>query len=274
MRFALMFLCFTVAFASPVSAGAGPWQDHQGMIKTRIVTASADMAKDGKALLAWEAELEPGWKTYWRSPGEAGLPVRLQSGGNGIEILYPVPERFELFGLQTYGYSHKVLLPFYTQVPEGGAPLAVSADFMVCKDICVPFEANYEVAAASLAEEASAQDIRFDVWLKRVPAREGLAEAGLSIVSAQVMGTPGHQRVIVDVAADSNLSSADLLAEAGSKFHFGAPDKSLSGNGMTARFVLMAMTGKKPDDLRGQSVRLTFMDGNGHAIDRTVELEP
>lgn len=274
MRAVLISLYFVVVLANSAFAGTGSWQDHQGMIKTRIVTASLDMAENGKALLAWEAELAPGWKTYWRSPGEAGLPVRLASGDEEIEILYPVPERFELFGLQTYGYSHKVLLPFFIEAPEGGAPLTVKADFMVCKDICVPFEAEYEVASADLGEEVSAQDIRIGTWMKRVPVRDGDAGGGLHILWAKVVGTPGHQRVVVDVAANSGLSGADLLAEAGSKFHFGAPAMSLLGDGTKARFVLMAMTGKNPEDLRGREVRLTFVDGYGHAIDQTIKLEP
>ncbi|WP_417457752.1 protein-disulfide reductase DsbD domain-containing protein [Kordiimonas sp.] len=274
MRFITLLLWFFAITSSHVFAGESPWQDHQGMIKTRLVTGSADMMRQGEALLAWEAELAPGWKTYWRSPGEAGLPVRLHAGDDEIEILYPTPERFELFGLQTYGYSHKVLLPFYMAAPADDDDLKVRADFMVCKEICVPFEADYELPSESLAGETSPHDIRLELWMKRVPAREGDAGAGLEVVGAKVMGVPGHQRVIVDVVAEGSLSGADLLAEAGPKFHFGAPEMSLMGDGTSARFVLMAMTGKNPEDLRGQKVRLTFLDGDGHAIDRTIALEP
>lgn len=255
---------------SPVSAGETSWQDHQGMLRTRLVTASADMTQDGRVLLAWEAELEPGWKTYWRSPGEAGLPVRLYVDGQPVEIDYPLPHRFELFGLETYGYSGKVMLPFY--LPASGEAVDVTADFMVCKDICVPFQTSYHLPASDVAEENSLHDIRLASWLVQVPDRQGDGGAGLDILEAKVTGVPGHQRVVVDVRAGTDLSEADMLAEVDGMFHFGTPEMRLMEDGTRARFVLTGMTGKKPEDLRGRTIRLTFTDGRGHAIDKKIEL--
>ena len=260
-----IFLPLASAFA-----GETEWQNHQDMIMTRIVAASEDRGVDGKRLLGWEAKLQPGWKTYWRSPGEAGLPVRLYRDGTPLEIEFPLPHRFELFDLETYGYADEVTLPFY--VKAGEVPLDITADFMVCKEICVPFQATYHVDEAMLKDNASLQDIRLGSWLKQVPRREGNAGAGLEIMSAKVMGTPGHQRVIVDAGADTDLSSADMLAEVEGMFHFGKPEKRLLEDGTKARFVLHGMTGKKPGDLRGRTIRLTFSDGHGHAIDRKVAL--
>ncbi len=255
---------------SSALAGESAWQNHQDMIKTRLVSASSDMKSEEGVLLAWEAELEPGWKTYWRSPGEAGLPVRLYHEGEPVEIDFPLPHRFELFGLETYGYSDKVMLPFYLKA--NGQAVDLTADFMVCKEICVPFQASYHLDAEDIAEEASPHDIRLASWLRQVPDRTGDAGAGLSVDSVKVMGTPGHQRVIVDVSAATDLSNADMLAEAGEMFHFGAPEMRLMEDGTKARFVLFGMTGKKPVDLGGRTLRLTFADGHGHAIDKKIEL--
>ncbi|WP_417451365.1 protein-disulfide reductase DsbD domain-containing protein [Kordiimonas sp.] len=271
--FALSILTVFASAPATLHAGESAWQDHQGMLETRIVSASADMGGADGSLFAWEARLAPGWKTYWRSPGEAGLPVRVQLEGQPIELEFPFPDRFELFGLETYGYANKVLLPFYAEV-ERGQPLTVTSDFMVCKDICVPFVARYKLEPADIAPERSVHDFRIETWLGQVPDRKGEADVGLRIISAQVMGTPGHQRVIVEAVADTDLSNADMLAEAGEMFHFAAPQMRLLENGEKARFVLLGMTGKKPEDLRGKTVRLTFTDGHGHAIDRKVKLEP
>ncbi|WP_262690298.1 protein-disulfide reductase DsbD domain-containing protein [Kordiimonas aestuarii] len=269
----LVAFVMSILYLSSVAVAAEtPWQDHQGMLKTRLVSASGDLTKGSKVLLAWEADLAPGWKTYWRSPGEAGLPVRVSVNGEPVDIEFPYPHRFELFGLETYGYADKVMLPFYVSPPESGM-LAVKADFMVCKDICVPFEARYELAGEDLAPEVSGHDIRLEAWLAQVPTREGDA-GGLRISSAKVTGTPGHQRIVIEAEADSDLSNADMLAEAGEMFHFGAPQIHLLQDGTEARFVLFAMTGKKPKDLRGQTVRLTFADGGGRAIDKKMKLEP
>lgn len=255
---------------SAAFAGETSWQNHQDMIKTRLVTTSSDMAADAGALVAWEAELEPGWKTYWRSPGEAGLPVRIYTDGEPIEVMYPLPHRFELFGLETYGYDNKVMLPFYLK--NDGSTAEITADFMVCKDICVPFQATYQLDAGMLAEDSSLQDIRVGAWLAKVPDRQGDGGAGLEVESAKVMGPVGRQRVIVDVSASSDLSSADMLAEVDGMFHFGAPEMRLLGDGTKARFVLKGITGKKPEDLRGRTIRLTFTDGHGHSVDKNMAL--
>ena len=272
MRSILIVLSGLLGFAAPAQAGETPWQAHLDMLQTRIVTTSADMTDaDGMPLLAWEAKLAPGWKTYWRSPGEAGLPVRISQDGTDIDILFPVPERFELFGLETYGYSHAVLLPFRPlSVSDGG--VSVSASFMVCKDICVPFDATYDVPASALGADFSPHDIRVSTWMEKVPARAGDGGAGLAIDSVRVAGPVGRQHVVVDAHADAMLTAPDMLAEVNDMVHFGAPKIKITGDGRSARFVLAAMTGKKPMDLRGEQIRLTFIDGQGHAIERILDL--
>lgn len=267
MRVCLMVL--SLLLAATARAAETPWQNHGDMLQTRLVTTSTDFDENG-AMLAWEAKLAPGWKTYWRSPGEAGLPVRLFQGDTELEILYPVPERFELFGLETYGYSHAVILPFRADAEANAREYRAS--FMVCKDICVPFEASYSLPEAAFSEDFSAHDVRVSAWLKKTPDREGDGGAGLSVTSLKLTGPKGRQRLIVDVTADSRLDKADLFAEVNAMVHFGTPQKKLLADGRSARFVLTAMMGAKKEDLLGQTARLTFTDGRGHAIERLVEI--
>lgn len=272
MRSIVLLLSGIYVLASSAIAAETPWHEHLDMVRSRIVMTSNDMSDANKGpLLAWEAVLAPGWKTYWRSPGEAGLPVRLSQNDEEIEIMYPVPERFELFGLETYGYSHSVMLPFHLKKIEGES-VTVQASFMVCKDICVPFDARYTVPMSDLNADFSPHDIRVAAWMKKVPEKDTDDSAGLAIDAVRVTGPVGRQRIIVDARADTQLDGADMLAEVNDMVHFGAPTMKLMGDGTQARFVLAAMTGKKAMDLRGQSVRLTFTDGKGHAIDRLVPL--
>lgn len=267
--FVSLFVCF------PVSANAEPsetsWVEHGGMLSSRIVAASQELSPGGGVMLAWEAKLAPGWKTYWRSPGEAGLPVRVFIEDKELDPFYPLPERFELFGIQTFGYSHQLLLPFEIEKPSVG-PLKIRVDFMVCKDICVPFRQDYQLDVGKADAKTSNHDIRFETWLSKVPAQGTGAMYGLEILGARVAGKVGHQKLIVEVRGKTDLLSADLLAEVNDMFHFGIPKIRLLEDGKAARMVLSAMTGAKPEDLRGQRVRLTFTDGRGAAIDRMIEL--
>ena len=267
----LSVLASIIFMATTAAATETPWVDHDGMLSTRLVAASADMSSDEGNLLAWEAKLAPGWKTYWRSPGESGLPVRIFVGADEVAPLYPLPERFELFGIQTFGYSHQLLLPF--RLPETAeGPLNIHVDFMVCKDICVPFKQEYQLQTSDVIAASFKNDIRFETWLKKVPMTGTGAHYGLEILDARVAGKVGYQKLIVDVRGETDLLTADLLAEVNDMFHFGIPKIQLLADGSTARMVLSAMTGSKPEDLRGKKVRLTFTDRQGAAIDRIVEL--
>ena len=271
MRYLFVCLLMIFGFVQTTSAMGSEWQQHHDMLQTRLIAASAELAPSGKLLLAWEAKLQPGWKTYWRSPGEAGLPVRIFTAGTEQEVKYPFPERFELFGLETFGYSKYVVLPFELDAATAGADLTVEVDFMVCKEICVPFRAVYQVDILSVGD-ISIHDEKIAKWLEKVPATTGTDDAGLEIKWAKVVGPVGRQKIIVEVAAGRSLSNADMLAEVNDMFHFGKPKMKLLANGQSARFVLPAMTGKMPEDLRGQRVRLTFADGLGASIERTLNL--
>lgn len=273
---ALVIMGSTSAFAQSQTS----WQDHQGMISTRIIAASSDVANafpavigapdESQTLLAWEATLAEGWKTYWRSPGEAGLPVRVFHNDAELDILYPFPERFELFGLETFGYSKQVAIPFRIPVKTGKVEL--KADFMVCKDICVPFEASYQLTLGEGEVGTIVTDTRVRNSLKTVPNRFGQAPDGIAITSVKYAGMPGHQNLVVEASADTPLSQADLLAELDETTQFHSPKTRLLADGRSIRFVLPVMSTQKGLNLAGKKVRLTLSDGRGNAIDRFFEL--
>jgi len=266
-----LVLASVIFYTTTIAASETKWVDHDGMLSTRLVAASADMSNEDGRLLAWEAKLASGWKTYWRSPGEAGLPVRIFINKKEVAPLYPLPERFELFGIQTFGYSHQLLLPFRLPQDADGQ-LKIDVDFMVCKEVCVPFKHEYKMQVNDIETASFKNDIRFETWLKKVPMKGTGAQYGLEILKARVAGKIGHQKLIVDVRGETNLLRADILAEVNDMFHFGIPKVQLLEDGKTARMVLSAMTGNTPENLRGKKVRLTFTDGKGAAIDRIIDL--
>ena len=97
--------------------------------------------------LGLQVTLQPGWKIYWRSPGDAGLPTQLSlltraTSEQKLIMDYPLPERFSLFGLDTYGYEEKVTFPVRLAGHSSGQPLDLKAylNALVCSDICVPFD--------------------------------------------------------------------------------------------------------------------------------------
>ncbi|MCH8998360.1 MAG: hypothetical protein IID48_08850, partial [Proteobacteria bacterium] len=95
-------------------AAAGPWVDQE-QVRLRLVAASSATGEAETLNLGLHFKLEPGWKIYWRSPGEAGYPPSVDWSGSEnlaeVRLNWPVPRRFSLFGFETFGYYDEVVLP-------------------------------------------------------------------------------------------------------------------------------------------------------------------
>ena len=93
----------------PLAAAAEPsasdWVREE-QVELRLIAAQTAVGDAGEVRLGVQFRLAPGWKTYWRSPGDAGLPMRLDWSGSrnleAVELRWPVPERYQLLGLDTF----------------------------------------------------------------------------------------------------------------------------------------------------------------------------
>jgi DsbC/DsbD-like thiol-disulfide interchange protein len=102
----------------------------------------------GTHMAAVRLTLAPGWKTYWRAPGEGGIPPQINfSGSRNVTAAlthFPAPEVFYANGLRSIGYSNLVVLPIEFSVPDqtSAAQLSARIDIGVCDDICMPMRLN------------------------------------------------------------------------------------------------------------------------------------
>lgn len=134
-----------LATLSPAAA-----QMRSENIEVSLAPMSAWAAPGSTAVVAVRQDIDPGWHTYWRNPGDSGGPTELSwtlpDGVAAGEIIWPLPERQPLQGLMNYGYSGHVYLPVPLDIPADAAPgsvirLSVDVLSMVCSDqMCVPDE--------------------------------------------------------------------------------------------------------------------------------------
>lgn len=142
--------------------------------------------KNGHQMAALSLALEPGWKTYWRSPGQAGIPPLFDWSGSenvaSVRVIWPSPEVFHTNGMQTVGYHDGVVWPLEVTPKVAGKPVHLHArvDMGVCKDICVPYVLD---VAADLGNPGAA-DPRISRALQARP--ETGREAGLTTISCEV----------------------------------------------------------------------------------------
>ncbi|MDP9838279.1 DsbC/DsbD-like thiol-disulfide interchange protein [Neorhizobium huautlense] len=141
-------LCLAASFfpSSRAVAETTPWAQNEGG-RMRIVTLPPDA--QGRVRGGFEIEPKPGWITYWREPGEAGIPPKLSvaegSAATIGELSYPVPKRVGDGKLLDIGYDKPVTLPFELTVsdPKEPKPVTLSGFIGLCRDICIPFQADF-----------------------------------------------------------------------------------------------------------------------------------
>src|SRR6187402_411809 len=193
-------LCASSCYAVTACAqDASPWQ-RDGHSAVRLLAGS----RSGAVLLGGIAlQLQPGWKTYWRTPGDSGVPPRFDfSKSDNVEavtVLWPAPKKFDDgAGGTALGYKHQVVLPLRIVAKNADKPvtLRASINYAVCDKLCIPVEANAELGFASVA---STEDGALSDALNAVPKPANVGDPNpLTIRDVKREGKTG---VLVDVTA-------------------------------------------------------------------------
>ena len=253
---------------SPLQAFDTDWAKSSVGSEARLVVASDAMTTQEGALAAVEIKLPQDWKTYWRSPGEAGLPPAVTVNGTPVEILYPLPKPIVFYGIKTYGYGDLVSLPFRVPAADLAKGGDITLDYMVCKDICVPVQESFTLGPDAQATAAPTTDISLTSWLKKVPTAKD-SSYGLSVANARIVGRVGHQRVVVDGILPNGDEELLFIAEAdGFQMHNVEKRSLSSGEGYRYIASLVAQDGQA--DLTNHDIRITLAKSPTEAIDTIV----
>jgi len=177
---------------------SSPWQ-RDGHSAVRLLAGS----RSGAVLLGGIAfQLQPGWKTYWRTPGDSGVPPRFDfSKSENIEavtILWPAPTKFDDgAGGHSLGYKNQIVLPLRIVAKNADKPVTLRAgiNYAVCEKLCIPVEANAELAFASVA---STEDSALFAALDTVPKPASIGDP--NPLTIRDVKRDGKSSVLVDVA--------------------------------------------------------------------------
>ncbi|MDJ0826376.1 MAG: protein-disulfide reductase DsbD family protein [Rhodobacter sp.] len=222
--------------------------------------------ESGTHLSALRVQLAPGWKTYWRAPGEAGIPPRFDwSGSRNISAVafhWPVPEVFYQNGMRTVGYEHELVLPMELTPTRNGEAISVRAEVEigVCQDICMPMS----VRVTAELDPAGQRDSRIRGAMAARPSTEG--EAGLKSVTCAIEPIRDGLRVRAEIDMPS-LGGREVAV-------FEHPDQTIWVSEASARRqgrMLQAVTEMVPPSnapfvLDRSQVRITVI-GAGRAVD-------
>jgi DsbC/DsbD-like thiol-disulfide interchange protein len=189
---------------------SSPWQ-KDGHSAVRLLAGS----RSGAVLLGGIAfQLQPGWHTYWRTPGDSGVPPRIDftksENIEAVTILWPAPIKFEDgAGGTSLGYQKQVVLPLRIVAKNADKPVTLRADinYAVCEKLCIPVEASAELAFTSVA---STEDSTLSAALDTVPKPATIGDP--NPLTIRDVKRDGKNGVLVDVAA-ADSAEVNLFVE-------------------------------------------------------------
>lgn len=261
-----LLLAFVFCWLSAVAALSAVSDTHNGPTTTmKLITAENGVAPTTRFLSAGlHIKLEEGWKAYWRSPGEVGLPPEIDWTGStnldNVEMIWPAPTRFRAFGIENFGYEKEVTLPLNVTLKEPGAPAELRAKvfLLVCEDICIPEEAELslslplgsgiDTSSAGLIAAAAAQ----------VP--ESIEQSNVTLTS--VAFDAEGKSLVVEAQNPLGWQSPDIFPELGEGVSFGAPDIRLGDAQRVMWAKLPILSDPVPaSEMQAANLRITLTDG-------------
>lgn len=200
------------------------------MVDARILTGWRE--QDGRHVAALHLTLKNGWKTYWRAPGDAGIPPqfdwRTSDNLAGVQVTWPAPRAIDQGGLRTIGYADSMTLPLTLSPKNPGQPivLAGEVEIGVCKDVCVPVTLQ---VSQRLQAHASQRDPRIvaamasrpysasEAGVTRVACALSPIEGGLRLrAEVDLPNTGGHEIAVIETSNPAIwVSQADTKRQSG-----------------------------------------------------------
>lgn len=263
---AILFVSLTPARAESASAWS---QDAKSAVR---LIAGANKA--GAPLRAGiEIKMQPGWHTYWRYPGDSGVPPRFDfSGSDNVKaatVSFPAPHLFSDDSGNSVGYKDGVVFPVSIVPKDPGKPVnaRLKIEYAVCEKLCVPAEGKAELA---LGPGPSTEDKALTEAEARVPKKIAASEIGLT---ARRVNDAAKPLIAVDLLARDN-GPIDVFVE-GPTPEWALPvPKPAPGAPDGHRHFSFELDGLPPGVSPKGSFDLTFtvVEG-GRAVEATAHLD-
>lgn len=255
---ALTALATVAGFCPALGQEASPWAaDTHSQVR---LIAGTNAPGQPMLRAGLDIKLAPGWKTYWRYPGDSGVPPQFDFAGSSnvksVRVLWPVPERMADGGGQSIGYHDRVIMPLRVVLSDPTTPalLDLKLDYAVCEKLCVPAKA---AARLRLLPTSSAHDDLLIAAEARVPRPAKIGDDGpLAVREIQRDDTGKPPHIKVEVAAPKD-ASVDLFVE-GPSAAWALPLPELQGVTASGLRQFSFELDGLPADAQASGAELTF----------------
>ena len=193
---AATFAC-TLPALLPLTALAQGAVVSTPQVRAELVAHAPQGLGDGRDVqLGLLIEHQPKWHTYWKNPGDSGLPTRLTwqlpAGVTASEVQWPTPLQLPLGPLMNFGYDGRLLLPVSLSLPKGfAAPsleVKLQAEWLVCREVCIPESGEFSLTLPAQAATASHANL-FKAAAEAIPVRLADARGRVELRANQLLLT-------------------------------------------------------------------------------------
>jgi DsbC/DsbD-like thiol-disulfide interchange protein len=270
---ALALVCASARSALALESSSAATRES----RTRLISGQVAGAPPAKLAFV-EIELAPGWKTYWRTPGDAGgLPPSFDwsqsSNLASANVLYPAPLRLTDKSGDTIGYKAHVIFPVEVRPTDAGKPVVLKLDMQygICKDICVPVDAKLEVEIAPDAADPAPQSAV--EAFENVPRAAGrLKPDDPVLLGAKVDLASASPRIVLEAKFPGTGGPSDIFLEAPDNLYVPLPTKAQGRGDGVEVFNVDLTAGADVAALKGKTITATLVSPSGASV-ATFRLE-
>ncbi|MGN6097525.1 MAG: protein-disulfide reductase DsbD domain-containing protein [Bosea sp. (in: a-proteobacteria)] len=254
-------------------AAMSPWSVAE---HARLRLIAGPTTPTGKQRVGVEIAMSPGYKTYWRSPGQFGVPPAFDWTGStnigGLDVRWPVPERFQDSAGYSIGYVGEVVIPVSVQPVDPTRPVMVTLklDYAVCEKICIPVKGE-----ASLWLEPGVTTVtsaRLESYEARIPlpVKPGPHAAKLSVLDARLDDGVVDPGLKLTLQAPPDGKIEDIFVEGPGMWSFGRPHLTTQPDGLVTAQIRI---NERPKGTSGPVPLIFTVRGAPKPVETRLELD-
>jgi suppressor for copper-sensitivity B len=234
-------------------------------IKADLIVGGVDAKEPQYAWVGVRVALGPGWKTYWKSPGDGGLPPEFDWSQSlnlkGAEVQWPAPRRMNILGVDTIGYTHEVVFPVRLQLkdPERETSVRLKLTVYACSTICVREERDLTATILSGSSDNGSQSV-IDGWRARVPRSTSNV---LTVTSLERLASEAPQ-LRINVASTLPFGNLDAFVESDPAVYADKPRIEFGESGSAS--LTVAFPGQSDAAIRSQALSVTILAGDDSVV--------
>ena len=262
----------TVCLALPGASGAAPAGQTPWVKETysavRLVSGAVTGLRDGRVIAGVQIRLDPGWKTYWRSPGDSGVPPSFDWAGSknlkSAEVLYPAPRRFADPSGTAIGYEDEVVFPVMVKPEKPGEPveLKLNIDYGLCKTLCIPNQASLDIELPPQIATGQGDDVLLQRFVDLVP-KPAEPDKLPALGGVEVKLDGAKPDLTIEVNFPEGASGTDLFIEAADGTFVPVPKPLGPVQDGKQRFVVSFASPAEAAAIRGKPLTLTLVSDEG-----------